>query len=180
MTWTASEAEDLARELAHELGSRWLHLEAVGQAAARLPLTDAEADIVVGSAWLHDIGYAPRLHRTGMHAIDGAVFLELLGAPRELVSLVAFHTGAEYEADERGLVDQLIQFDPPPQHLLDALTYADLITDVDGRSVTMQERLDGIFARYESQHPVHRAVTRSRSYLEACAGRAAARLGQPM
>lgn len=180
MTWTASESKDVAHEFAVELGSRWIHLAAVGQAAARLPLADDEAEIVVAAAWLHDIGYAPRLHRTGMHAIDGALFLDLLGAPPELVSLVAFHTGAEYEADERGLVDRLIQFDPPSQHLLDALTYADLTTDVDGQSVTVQERLDGIFARYEPQHPVHRAVTRSRGYLEACAGRAAARLGQPM
>lgn len=180
MTWTAADSEDLARELAPALGSRWLHLEAVGQAAARLPLPGAESDAVVAAAWLHDIGYAPRLRRTGMHAIDGALFLDLLGAPTELVSLVAFHTGAEYEAHERGLVDQLIQFDPPSQHLLESLTYVDLTTDVDGQPVTVQERVHGILTRYEPQHPVHRAVTRSRAYLEACASRAAARLGQPM
>ena len=135
--------EDLAREFAHELGARWLHLEAVGRAAALLPLEEPDADAVVGAAWLHDIGYAPRLYRTGMHAVDGAMFLDLLGAPPELVSLVAFHTGAEYEAEERGLVDRMVQFDPPGQHLLDALTYVDLTTSLDGQPVTLKNAWRG-------------------------------------
>ena len=115
-----------------------------------------------------------------MHAIDGALYLDRVGAPVEIVPLVAFHTGAEYEADERGLIDQLIQFDRPPQDLLDLLILADLVTDTAGRRLTVGERVDGIFARYEPQHPVHRAVTRSRSYLDECAARAASRTGYPM
>ena len=180
VTWTPARCNELARDFADELDMRWVHLEAVGRAAAGLSLDSGMANLVVGAAWLHDIGYAPRLHRTGMHAIDGAMFLDLLGAPPELVSLVAFHSGAEYEAEERGLIDRMIQFDPPSQDLLDSLTYVDLTTDIDGTPVTVQGRLDGILARYEPQHPVHRAVTRSRGYLEACASRAGARLGQPI
>ncbi len=135
---------------------------------------------VLQAAWLHDVGYAPELLHTGMHAIDGALFLDRAGAPREIVSLVAFHTGAEFEAEERGLGDALAQFDRPAQDDLDQLILADLLSGSYGERVTVAERFDGIFGRYEPQHPVHRAVMRSRPYLEECAKRAAARVGYPM
>lgn len=135
---------------------------------------------VASAAWLHDIGYASELVRSGMHAIDGAAYLDLHGAPDLVVSLVAFHTGAEYEADERGLIDELIQFDRPPQDALDVLILADLITGPDGSRVAVSDRLDDIFDRYALEHPVHRAVTRSRDYLEDSAARAASRVGHPM
>lgn len=118
------------------------------------------------AAWLHDIGYTDHLYRTGMHAVDGAMYLDLLGAPREVVSLVAFHTGAEFEAEERGLLDRLLPFDPPDEVALDLLTLADLTTSPHGERVTVEWRLDEILTRYEPQHPVHRAVTRGRAVLE--------------
>lgn len=115
-----------------------------------------------------------------MHAVDGAMFLDLMGAPTELVSLVAFHTGAEFEADERGLVDQLIQFEAPPQDTLDALILADLLIGPDGRQMTVDERIVDMLSRYDPQHPVHRAVMRSQDYLRESAARAAKDLDYPM
>jgi hypothetical protein len=53
-------------------------------------------------AYLHDIGYAPRLVRTGFHPLDGAEWLASMGEIR-LANLVAHHTGALHEAGERGL-----------------------------------------------------------------------------
>ncbi|MBA8805459.1 putative hydrolase (HD superfamily) [Nocardioides ginsengisegetis] len=179
MSWTATDCESVAREFVEPLGDRWKHVQGVAETAATWSGVGAEAGFIVGSAWLHDIGYAPELHQTGMHAIDGALFLDLAGAPREIVSLVAFHTGAEFEAEERGLIDKLIQFDRPRQEWIDALILADLVTGSDGARVTVGQRLDSIFERYEAQHPVHRAVTRSREYLETCAARAAKRVGYP-
>jgi hypothetical protein len=44
-----------------------------------------------------------------------------------VVSLVAYHTGAVFEARERGLSDALGEFAEPPRLLLDVLTCADLI-----------------------------------------------------
>lgn len=163
---------ELAEDLLLDLPMRLAHVEGVATTA----LDFAMPSTVVSAAWLHDIGYSEGLHRTGMHAIDGARYLDLVGAPMEVVSLVAFHTGAEFEADERGLMDQLTQFDRPRQDMLDLLILADLVTDPSGRRVTVTERLDEIFARYEPQHPVHRAVTRSRSYLEESAARAASQI----
>lgn len=176
MEWSPSNAHEIARGLLLGLPLRFAHVRGVAAAASDLGANEH----VVSAAWLHDIGYADQLHRTGMHAIDGAIFLQLAGAPMEVVSLVAFHTGAEYEADERGVVDQLIQFDRPPQDLLDLLILADLVTDTSGQRVSVGQRLSEIFSRYDPEHPVHRAVLRSRSYLEDCAARAAERSGYPM
>lgn len=176
VTWTLERSRELARDLLVDLPHRLAHVEGVATTAVAFGMPTE----VASAAWLHDIGYAKRLHWSGMHAIDGARYLELAGASAEVVSLVAFHTGAEYEAEERGLVEQLTKFDRPQQDLLDQLILADLVTDPSGRRMTVCERLEEIWSRYEPRHPVHRAVTRSRSYLEECALRAAGRTGYPM
>lgn len=179
MRWRPADCERLAHEAIGDQASRWHHVRAVAAAARRL-VSGPAGDELVSAAWLHDIGYSDELVTTGMHAVDGAMYLDRLGAPRKLVNLVAFHTGAEFEAVERGLVDRLIQFDPPAQDDLDALTFADLISGPDGQPMTVTERIEDMLARYEPQHPVHRAVTRSRGYLEECAARAAKRFNYPM
>jgi len=91
---------------------------------------------VVSAAWLHDIGHAPELVMTGMHAIDGAAFLDRSGAPREVVSLVAFHIGPEFEAEERGLLDSLSQFDPPDLTRAETDTSRRTSPDTSGRPPT--------------------------------------------
>lgn len=135
---------------------------------------------LVAAALVHDLGYDPELRRTGMHAIDGASYLRSLGAPDEVVCLVAFHTGAEYEADERGLADELAAFSRPPQGLLDLLILADLTSSPTGSPISVEDRLSEIFTRYPSEHAVHRSVSRSREYLEGAASRALGETGQPM
>lgn len=126
------------------------------------------------AALVHDIGYDPALRRTGMHAIDGAVHLRALGLPARIVSLVAFHTGAEYEADERGLAHELNAFDRPRQELLDRLILADLTSSPTGGEISVEERLAEIYDRYPAEHAVHRSVTRSHKYLRSAASRAQA------
>lgn len=174
------DCERLAAELLRRVGDRWRHVERVAATVGEFARQGSVESNLLPAAWLHDIGYAPDLVQTGMHAIDGALFLDRAGAPPEIVSLVAFHTGAEFEAEERGLVDALTQFDRPEQEDLDLLILADLLSDSAGERVSLPERFDGIFGRYEPQDPVYRAVTRSRPYLEECAKRAATRVGYPM
>jgi HD superfamily phosphodiesterase len=152
----------------------------VAQTVAELGYGPSGADLVLQSAWLHDIGYADQLVVTGMHALDGAAHLAEMGAPEAVCSLVAYHTGAEYEAEERGLAYELQRFARPPQDDLDTLILADLVSGPSGERVTVKERLDEILERYAASHPVSRAVTRSRAYLEDCGRRAAHRLGYPM
>jgi hypothetical protein len=50
----------------------------------------------------------------------------------------------------------------------------------DGQAMAIHTRIDDMLMRYSPKHPVHRAVTRSRGYLEASALRADARSSQPM
>ena len=156
-------AEQLGEELLSSLESRWAHVRSVASQAEALAagMDVTERDIVVAAAWLHDIGYATDLAVTGFHAVDGARHLRRLGWPPIVCGLVAFHTGATYEAEERGLSDALAGFDPPPPHLLDTLTAADVLVGPDGARVTAEERIAEILHRYDVGDPVHRAIRRS-------------------
>jgi hypothetical protein len=51
-------------------------------------------------------GYVPSLEDTGCHQIHGARFLAREGYPKRLVALVAHHSAATCEAEERGLLAQ--------------------------------------------------------------------------
>ena len=62
--------------------------------------------MLVAAALLHDVGYAPSLNRLGFHSVDGAWFLRAHDQ-EQLASLVAHHSGARFEAEERGLLDKL-------------------------------------------------------------------------
>ena len=156
-------ARQVSTDLLSGLGPRWRHVVGVAQCAEEFAvgLDESECDQVIAAAWLHDVGYAPTLVKTGLHALDGAAHLVVLGFPSVVTGLVAFHTGATYEAEERGLVDALLRFDVPARHLLDTLTAADLSVGPGGDRVNPLDRFAEILARYENQDPVHRAVMRS-------------------
>lgn len=152
------------------LGSRWSHVQAVGRKAEALASSALLGEPVVSSAWLHDIGYAPELATTGFHPLDGAVFLDAERIDPAVVGLVAFHSGAVFEAEERGLLAQLQRFQAPPTELLDVVTLLDMTTGPTGEPVHERDRLGEILRRYEPTDPVHRAVVRSRaSIMESCA-----------
>ena len=168
-----ADARRLAEEcLATSHPDRWRHVQGVAARARAVSQSGADDDPVVSAAWLHDVGYAPMARDSGLHALDGARYLAGLGTDPLVVSLVAFHTGAEYEAEERGLAHELAAVPRPEQRLLDALILSDLSVSPTGEPVAVSARLDEIVARYPAGHPVHRAVLRSRAYLEACCERA--------
>jgi len=95
-----------------------------------------------------------------------------------VVCLVAHHTEAEVEAEERGLSRELAEFERPPDALLDLVTAADLTTSPDGEEVDPEKRLAEILRRYPADDPVHRAVARSAPALLAAAERVTRRLWQ--
>ena len=79
-----------------------------------------------------------------------------------LCRLVAHHSCAIIEAEERGLANILrAEFDSPPQPLADALTCADMTTSPDGELVTVTRRLAEIHHRYGSDHLVSRSMRRA-------------------
>ena len=177
--WTIDEARDLAGEHLSALGDRWRHVLRVGSLAELLIRTGRVDEVVGVAAWLHDLGYAPQIERTGFHPIDGAEYLRAVGAPYELVGLVARHTGASYEAEERGLVAQLAALPEPSAGNLDVVTLIDLSVGPDGSLTTPGERVEEIRSRYDARHPAHRAVARARGELLASAARAREQLALP-
>ena len=158
--WARDVAEDL---LAEALPRRWAHVQGVARRARTLSqMLGEDAESVEVAAWLHDIGYAPALVRTGFHPLDGARYLrDELNAEPVLCQLVAHHTAAAIEAEERGLAEELEEFDRPPPRLLNPLIYCDLTAGVDGSPVEVDERLAEILRRYPPDHIVHRSITRS-------------------
>jgi len=172
----------LSETFLSELGARWSHVQGVAGAADRLVdglnLGGGDAEAVRSGAWLHDVGYAPALVQSGFHPIDGARFLRAQQTPELVVSLVAHHTGAEFEAKGRGLSAELAVFEPPPRELLDVVTFADLTTGPDGAAVTVDERLAEILRRYPDGHVVHEAIEQSTPSLRGVADRVRARLAR--
>lgn len=168
--WSAQFAMELAAAHMAEMGSRWAHVQAAGRTAEALAVeTGRVSRTVVAAAWLHDIGYADAVGSLGFHPVDGARFLAGRCAPKELVSLVAYHSGAAYEADERGLAEELAAFTLPMSVNLDILTLVDMSTGPTGTRVYVEDRLDEIVKRYPPSDPVHRAVSRSRrALIESC------------
>src|SRR5690348_3347149 len=99
-------AEALARDfLEAPLPDRWAHSRGVAATAATLaPVLGRHANAVTAAAWLHDIGYAAAVHGCGFHPLDGARYLRDVQHADPLVCrLVAHHSGATFEAAERGL-----------------------------------------------------------------------------
>ncbi|MFJ6837585.1 HD domain-containing protein [Streptomyces sp. NPDC091209] len=175
---TPEGAAELAESLLPPLGNRWLHTQAVAERArqAALAVSEGERDLLVAAAWLHDIGYAPELRETGFHPLDGARYLESLGAPARVVRLVAHHSGAVYEAEQRGLSGELAEYQREDSPLLDALIYADMTTGPAGQSFDFDRRIDEILVRYEPGSEVHTAISKAKPYLGAAVARTRARL----
>ena len=165
MNTLASWAEQLARALLQvPLPRRWAHVQGVATRARSLaPVLGADAGLLEAAAWLHDIGYAPGLAVTGLHALDGARYLrDAQHADAMLCRLVAHHSCAIVEAEERGLADVLsFEFEPAPHVLSSVLTYCDMTTSPDGELVPVDGRLAEIQQRYGPGHLVSRSIQRA-------------------
>lgn len=170
-------AAETAERLIGSLGDRWLHVQAVAHEARRVaPVLPAEdRELLVAAAFLHDVGYAPSLNRLGFHSVDGARFLRAHDQ-EQLASLVAHHSGARFEAEERGLVAELAAFPVEDGPIMDALIFADMTIGPSGQPMTLDERIEEVRRRYPPDDPVHRAIVRARPLLQAAIDRIQDRL----
>ncbi|EWT06829.1 phosphohydrolase [Intrasporangium chromatireducens Q5-1] len=173
-------AAELARSHLARVEPRWTHVQAVGRTMERLCAQHDLPRELAAAGWLHDIGYAPDLVDSGFHPLDGARFLQGIGESELVTSLVAYHSGAKFEAEERGLHSELAGFDEPPQDALDVLNLVDMTTGPEGARVPVDERLSEILSRYGATDPVGRALARSSDQLRASVMRAAGWLNYPM
>jgi hypothetical protein len=178
MATLVEDAARLAEQLVSPLGRRWSHVQTVVARAGEL--TDAvrpdQAEHLVAAAWLHDIGYAPEIGLTRFHPLDGARYLRDLDWPADVVNLVAHHSGARFEAAERGMSEQLNEFPFVDNPVLDALVTADLTTGPGGERLTYDERIAEILERYPVNDPVHRTWIKAAPVLKEAVRRTTGRL----
>jgi hypothetical protein len=165
MNTLAPWAQQLALALLQEpLPRRWAHVQGVAARARSLaPVLGADADLLQAAAWLHDIGYALGLAVMGFHPLDGARYLrDVQHTDVMLCRLVAYHSCALIEAEERGLASVLgREFEPPPDVLGSVLTFCDMTTSPDGELVPVETRLAEIHHRYGPGHLVSRSIHRA-------------------
>ena len=150
------DARDLAQTLLESNPERWRHTAGVARRAeaAAVTLTDSDdVETLIAAAWLHDIGYAAPLRRTGFHPLDGARHLDRSGWPPRLVALVAHHSDARSLARLQGLSAELSAYPREESPVADALTYADQTVGPDGRSMTLAERFADMLHRHGPNSP---------------------------
>ncbi|WP_067845416.1 HD domain-containing protein [Nocardia lijiangensis] len=172
LSWAWQTAQN---ELAQALPRRWAHSQGVARAATGLAsVVTFDHDLLIAAAILHDVGYAPGLAVTGFHPLDGARFLrDEHQTDDRLVRLVANHTFALLEAEERGLRAELEAEFPivDDQLLVDALTYCDITTTPDGSPTTALARIAEIVARYGPDTVVGRFIQRAEPEILSTAAR---------
>ncbi|MFI9273946.1 HD domain-containing protein [Kitasatospora sp. NPDC052896] len=163
------------QELANTLPRRWSHSQGVARQAERLaPVLGPDAVLLAAAAVLHDVGYAPRLAATGFHPLDGARFLrDSHRTDERLTRLVANHSFALLEAEERGLQD-FLELEFPlleDQVLVDALVYCDMTTTPDGELTRSEQRVAEIVGRYGGDSIVGRFIRRAEPLIHAAVHR---------
>jgi hypothetical protein len=170
-------AAEAAMSLLLPLGNRWLHVQGVVETAQWVGQTfdEGNCSYLLAAAYLHDIGYAPALQKTGFHPLDGACYVRSYGYER-LASLVAHHSEARFEAQLRGFDLALSAFPREPSAVADALVYCDMTTGPTGLHLSLQERLADIFCRYGETDIVTQALRQARPYLTLAVGRMQRRL----
>lgn len=172
-------AAEVARaELRDALPKRWLHVQGVARRArhAAAFMNSVDLDMLISAAYLHDIGYAPRLAATGFHPLDGARFLQSLEAPQRLCALVAHHSCAHKEAELRHLSAELSEWMAEEGDVRDALWWADMTTTPEGEDTNAQDRIEEIQKRYGSEHIVTFFIRQARTDLLAAVDRTEERL----
>jgi HD domain len=151
-------AQRLAHDVLGGLDGRWQHTQGVARRAAEASPAVPEADrpALLAAAWLHDIGYAEPLRRSGFHPLDGACYLQEHAWPEPLAGLVAHHSAARFVAEVRGLAAPLQAF-PADRYasgpVADALTYADQTTGPTGERMDVEDRLAGMLRRHGPDSP---------------------------
>ncbi|MBQ0850137.1 HD domain-containing protein [Streptomyces sp. BH-SS-21] len=174
--WAYSLSEAM---LSEPLPRRWAHSLGVAKRARSLsPILGADAELLEAAAVLHDVGYSPAIATTGFHPLDGARFLrDQEGADERVVRLVAHHSCALLEAEERGLRRDLEgEFELERPDLVDALVYCDMTTTPDGTPTTPAARLDEIVKRYGPDTIVGRFIQRASPEIYAASERVESRL----
>jgi hypothetical protein len=164
IAWAARQAELMLSGM----GDRWRHVQGVAVKAHLVgqAFEGDDREHLVAAAHLHDVGYAPGLQVTGLHQLDGAMYLRSLGHER-LAGLVAHHSEARFELGLRGYTSALDEYLRETSSVSAALIYCDLTTGPTGVSMTLDERLADIYERYGPDSLVVQALQQATPHLRA-------------
>ncbi|KWT63149.1 phosphohydrolase [Streptomyces albus subsp. albus] len=165
--------------LSDPLPRRWRHSLGVAERARSLrPILGDDSPLMESAAVLHDIGYSPLVASTGFHPLDGARYLrDHTGMDTRVIRLVAHHSCALLEAEERGLRDQLArEFEMEHPALVDAMIFCDMTTTPDGDPTTSESRVAEIVGRYGPDTIVGRFIQRAAPEIYAAVQRVSERL----
>lgn len=136
---------------------RFQHVHTVWQRAVDvrrldLPWLDpAMSDRLELASLLHDVGRALDPDNTEPHGFVGARFLDALGLD-DIAPLVAHHSGARFEAAQRGMADRDRWITDEPD-LLAVLTLLDRTTSPAGERVSLTQRRDDLANRFGTGSP---------------------------
>ncbi len=92
---------------------------------------------------------------------------------------MAHHSASRFEADLRGLADDLRQFPAEHSAVPDALTYCDVTTSPDGADMTLSERAAEVIERYGQSHGVSKSIRAALPSLLAAVRRTEALMEMP-
>jgi len=144
LAWLAAAFEHSPMRFEHSKAV-WIRMRAV-VATTDKALSADQARTLELAALLHDVGRAIDPDNRRPHAFTAADLLDAVGLG-DVATIVAHHSGAEHEAELRGLqhLDRWREFD---SDLVAMLTYLDRTTGADGATITVAERRAGLVARY--------------------------------
>lgn len=149
--WARQVAQDA---LAGPCPGRWAHVQGVAEVAREVgERLGPDGDLLVAAAWLHDVGWAPEVAVSEFPAIDGARYLQRLGAPPRLVNLCANYGAAAVEARFYRRESEMTEFPDERGPVRDALWYCDLRVGPDGQRMSFSERIGDTLRRY-GEHPL--------------------------
>jgi hypothetical protein len=155
---TPTQAAALAAGLLGDVGTKLAHVLRAGSIASQLTVLfdDREAALLVAAATLHDIGYSPRIARTGFHPLDGGIYLASRGLNLRLAGLVANHSLAYINAPAHGIHNLEDMFPRETGLLADALMFADMHSAPNGAWVRGADRISEIAGRHTYPGTSHR------------------------
>lgn len=143
-------------------GDRLAHSRAVAKRAVELvqlrgSVAPVVTEVFAALGHLHDIGYAAP--KSGMHALDGAVFLDGHTDWQWACPHVAWHSTARWEYETRDMAKPHVKQPSSTDQRL--LWVADFTTSPSGETVSAQARVDDIRGRYSPDSPVVAALETS-------------------
>lgn len=123
-------------------------------------------DLVTASLY-HDIGYSKKLACTKFHPIDSAIKAQQDNLNDKIINAILCHTGAEGEAKLiNGNLMQYYENADLNDLLSKFLTYCDTHVNSKGEIVSLDDRLNDIYERYDKSHYVYQNIKQHEKYFK--------------